>query len=298
MEHSVPDAGLIEPADFLHGPVAVLAPHMDDEVLGCGATLSAVAARSPVHVIYLTDGARSPAPPAPWIGRSSSKLAAIRAEEARRAMQVLGIPAQNLHFLDLPDGRLARRGTELRTALAGVIREIRPRSLLVPFRFDRHPDHLAANRAAVETVADQVEDDLRIVEYFVYYRSRLLSERDLRRYIRSDELVVVNTDLQSERKRSALKCYRSQTTAFFEWQHRPILAAALVDEVCSSPEAFVIYSSSLKGGEIFDRSAAWIRLAQVIEPRLKRTKDWAIGMVKSGARTAAAVTGGRSTERS
>jgi LmbE family N-acetylglucosaminyl deacetylase len=221
-------------------------------------------------------------------------LAAIRAEEAQRAMQVLGIPAQNLYFLDLPDGGLARRGTELRTALARLIREIRPRFLLVPFRFDRHPDHLAANRAAVETVAEQVRGDLRIVEYFVYYHSRLLRERDLRRYIRSDELVVVNTDLQSERKRRALDCYQSQTTAFFEWQHRPTLSAALVDEVCSSPEAFVIYSSSLKGGEIFSRKAAWIRLTHVIEPKLKRTKDWAIEMVKAGARTAAGSTGTRS----
>ncbi len=290
------DSGLIEPAAFLCGPVAVLAPHMDDEVLGCGATLAAVALRHPVYVVYLTDGARSPAPPKPWMRLSSSNLAPIRAEEARSATQELGIPAGNLYFLDLPDGRLARLGAELHTALESLIRELQPRYLLVPFRFDRHPDHLAANRAAVETVAGQLRDDLRIIEYFVYYRSRMLKERDIRRYIRSDELVRVNTGLQSAQKRRALECYQSQTTVFFEWQHRPILSAALVNEVCNSPEAFVIYSASLKRGEIFDRSAAWIHLAHVVEPRLKRAKEWAIAMVKSRARAATGSTGGRSAE--
>ena len=297
MEHTVRDPGLIEPADLLCGPVAVVAPHMDDEVLGCGATLAAVAARHPVYVVYLTDGARSPAPPTPWFGTSSSGLAAIRAEEARRATQELGIPAQNLHFLDLPDGRLGRRGKDLHIALANLIRAIQPRFLLVPFRFDRHPDHLAANRAA-ETVAGQMRDGSRVIEYFVYYRSRMLRERDVRRYIRSDELVRVNTDLQSEQKRRALECYQSQTTLFFEWQHRPVLSAALVDEVCNSPEAFVISSASLKRGAIFDRSAAWIQLAHVIEPRLKRAKEWATAMVKSSARAATGSTGGRSSKDS
>jgi LmbE family N-acetylglucosaminyl deacetylase len=292
----VHNSDLIEPAGFLCGPVAVLAPHMDDEVLGCGATLAAVAVRHPVHVIYLTDGARSPAPPRPWIGPSPSDLAAIRADEARRATQRLGIPTENLYFLDLPDGRLARLGAELRSALASLLRAIQPRYLLVPFRFDRHPDHLAANRAAVETVAAQERDGLQIIEYFVYYRSRMLKERDIRRYIRSDQLVRVNTGLQSAQKRSALECYQSQTTVFYEWQHRPILSAALVQEVCDSPEAFVIYSASR--GKIFDRRAGWIRLTHAVEPRLKRAKEWAIAMVKSLSRAVTGSTGGRSAERS
>ncbi len=291
------DSPLIEPADFLRGSVAVLAPHMDDEVLGCGATLCAVAAHNPAHVVYLTDGARSPAPPFPWAQSSSAELPSIRRREARRAMRALGVSDRNLHFLALPDGRLAHHRAALCSALERLIGALRPRFLLVPFRFDQHPDHLAAHRAAVEVVG-RSPNDLRIVEYFVYYRSRFVGKRDIRRYIRPGELVFVNTEPLAARKRIALNCYESQTTAYFDWQHRPTLSGALIDEVCGSPEAFVVYSSSLQGGAIFERGSTRVRLAQLLEPRLKRTKDRVLAMVNSGARTVIGSARGRSDEHS
>lgn len=290
------DSVLIEPADLLRGSVAVLAPHMDDEVLGCGATLCAIATKNPVHVIYLTDGAKSPVPPVPWIQSSSAELTAVRVHEARQAMRALGVSERNLHFLDLPDGRLAHHGAALRSALERLIGEIRPRFLLVPFRFDQHPDHLAAHRAGVE-IAGRLRDELRIVEYFVYYRSRLVGKHDIRRYVRADELVLVNIQELSARKRIALNCYRSQTTVYFDWQHHPILSGALIAEVCDSPEAFVVYSSSLQGRAIFDHGSTRVLLAHVVEPKLKRLKDRVIGMVKSVVRVAVRSPRGRSTGR-
>src|SRR5262245_24685447 len=43
-----------------HSPVLVLAPHPDDESLGCGGLIAACQAQGhPVHVLVLTDGAGS-----------------------------------------------------------------------------------------------------------------------------------------------------------------------------------------------------------------------------------------------
>jgi len=271
------------PHELLDGPVTVLAPHMDDEVLGCGATLAAVAGAQSIHIVYVTDGARSPIPEAPWIGRASADLSGVRAGEACRAMRTLGIPDENLRFLDLPDLEVTRRENELRDRVLALLEELRPRYLLVPFRYDRHRDHVATNRAAVNAAFAGSDESLQIqiVEYFIYYRSRILPRGDVRRYVRPDQLAIVDTSKFSALKRRALECYETQTTVFFEWQRRPNLTRRFVDEVSASPEAFVLHSPSLSGSRIFERGAGWVRWVQAIEQPLKRAKDRGAAIVGS-----------------
>jgi LmbE family N-acetylglucosaminyl deacetylase len=126
--------------------VLVLAPHMDDEVLGCGGTLAACAARgAEVRVAYLTDGSKgyanaSPAGAAPTL--RERRLVELRKEEARRAAKILGW--SELIFLDLPDGRLAVTD-EAVARLARVLAELRPELVYLPFLTDPHPDHWATN---------------------------------------------------------------------------------------------------------------------------------------------------------
>lgn len=270
------------PHELLDGPVTVLAPHMDDEALGCGATLAAVAGVQSIHVVYVTDGAASPIPEAPWIGQASGDLAGVRRREARRAMRVLGVREDNLRFLDLPDGTVARREGELRDLVLALLDELRPQYLLVPFRYDRHPDHVATNHAVVKAASAGGEEAPQIVEYFVYYRSGLLPGGDVRRYVRPDQLAIVDASSFSATKRRALECYESQTTALFEWQRRPNLTRRLVAEVSASPEAFVLYSPTFSGSRIFKRGAGWVRWVQAIEWPLKRAKDRGVALVRSG----------------
>jgi LmbE family N-acetylglucosaminyl deacetylase len=260
-----------QPEELLPGSVLILAPHMDDEVLACGGTIAAIADRRRVWVAFATDGARSPHPPAPWFGRPSGELPAIRSREAIEALGVLGILQDSVHFLGLPDGRLAKRREELAEAVARLVEELRPDHLLVPFRYDRHPDHLALNRVA--TAAVDSRERPRLLEYFVYYRWRLLPGGDVRRYVRPDRLVAVDVSPHADRKRRALASYESQTTRFFEWQHRPILTEALIDEVCEGPEVFMIAQPGLAGAEVFNRARLWIRLAHRLEPAIKSGKD-------------------------
>src|ERR1700690_2675544 len=80
--------------------VLVLAPHMDDEVIGCGGTLAKHIARgASVTVAYLTDGAGG------GVAEPGSTLRATRKREAHLALSALGIP--HCHFLDAADGHLS-----------------------------------------------------------------------------------------------------------------------------------------------------------------------------------------------
>ena len=61
------------------GPVIVVAPHPDDETLGCGATImQKLAAGTPVHVVIATDGRYWPR----FTKFSTDILVKIREEEA------------------------------------------------------------------------------------------------------------------------------------------------------------------------------------------------------------------------
>src|SRR5277367_2511320 len=74
---------------FTADPVLVLAPHMDDEVIGCGGTLHRhVQAGAHVTVIYLTDG-RSGDPNLP--AGQIAQMIEERKDESRRATKLLGI---------------------------------------------------------------------------------------------------------------------------------------------------------------------------------------------------------------
>jgi len=260
----------VEATDLLPGTILVVAPHMDDEVLACGGTIALLPEKTRVHVLYATDGMRSPAPILPE-DAITPDLGDMRVRESIEAMGVLGVPAENLHFLRLPEAELEDHLLKLRQGLLAQISSILPKQILLPFRFDRHPDHLAINRLLTEA-AEHGELSGELIEYFVYYRWRLLPKRDVRLYIRPSYLMKVDTSAASALKRLSLDCFRTQTTRFYDWQTRPILRETLLDEVSRSPEYFVRYDSSLAGAAIFAGSVAWIRLVHHWEPHLQKWK--------------------------
>jgi LmbE family N-acetylglucosaminyl deacetylase len=259
-----------DPAELFPGRIMLVAPHMDDEVLACGGTIARLPNKERIHVVYATDGLRSPSPILPQ-DEISSDLGEIRVQESVEALAILGIPGENLCFLRLPEAELKRNVPALRQALRGQVDHIKPDHILIPFRYDRHPDHLAINHVVTEMRSDgQTQADL--TEYFVYHRWRLLPERDIRKYVRPQYLQEVDTTEVAVQKRTALDCFRSQTTIFYSWQTRPILTPHLLDEESTTPEYFLRYDPSVPGAAVFARAVLWIRLAHRLEPFLQRWK--------------------------
>jgi LmbE family N-acetylglucosaminyl deacetylase/glycosyltransferase involved in cell wall biosynthesis len=110
-------------------PVLVLAPHADDEVFGCGATLvQAREAGAEVRVVVLTNGEAQGEPE-------------VRRREALRAAEILGLP--EYVFWELADRSLRPRDPALTKRLRDLLLGVRPRVLLVPSPAEVHPDHRA-----------------------------------------------------------------------------------------------------------------------------------------------------------
>jgi LmbE family N-acetylglucosaminyl deacetylase len=131
------------------GRVVVLAPHADDESLGCGGTLALLArAGQPAHVVVVTDGTGSHPNSA---GHPPARLRSLRETEAQRAVRLLGHGGR-VEFLRFPDSGLPSEGTAAFEAaarrLAGLVDDLRPDTVLVPWRRDPHCDHVGTWRLA------------------------------------------------------------------------------------------------------------------------------------------------------
>lgn len=111
---------------------AVLAPHPDDEVLGCGGTMARLAAAgSEVHVVIATRG-RPPCYPEAYMERVMG--------EARAAHAMLRV--HQTHHLDLPAAALdTLPAAEINARLGDCLDAIAPDTLFVPFVGDVHLDH-------------------------------------------------------------------------------------------------------------------------------------------------------------
>jgi LmbE family N-acetylglucosaminyl deacetylase len=97
--------------------VLIIAPHSDDEAIGCtGVILRAVAQKQRVGVVIVTAGDGFPKAAAALAKKDASqltpddfvKLAELRQRHSLQAMERLGLNAEDVMFLGYPDGGLAK----------------------------------------------------------------------------------------------------------------------------------------------------------------------------------------------
>jgi N-acetylglucosamine malate deacetylase 1 len=124
--------------------VLVVAPHPDDETIGCGGTIARLAAAgAKVDVVVVTDGEAT-------IGSAGAPevVAARRRQEVNAACALLG--AQPPTHLGLPDGRVSSAVSRLAEGLQRALERTDPQLLLVPWVLEAHPDHRAVTAALAQ----------------------------------------------------------------------------------------------------------------------------------------------------
>jgi bacillithiol biosynthesis deacetylase BshB1 len=112
--------------------VLAIAAHRDDVEQTCGGTLLKAAQRGQkTGILDLTRGEMG-----------TRGTAEDREHEANDAAKILGVSWRRA--LDIPDGRVENTW-ENRLKVASVIRETRPRVVILPYWKGRHPDHYTAS---------------------------------------------------------------------------------------------------------------------------------------------------------
>lgn len=190
----------------------VLAPHPDDETLGCGATIARkLAAGTEVTVLAVTDGRhchRSPYLP-------PDQLGALRRRELAEAMGRLGLPAGALRWAGLIDGAVSDEEDRLVEVTRSLLHELRPDEVYATCAAEPHPDHATVGRAARRAAADI---PVRVLEYPVWlWQSWPLSRDDRIGSVRAAagaalrrHAVVVRTGGFLRPKLDAIQAHHSQ----------------------------------------------------------------------------------------
>ncbi|HSY91790.1 MAG TPA: PIG-L family deacetylase [Candidatus Binatus sp.] len=112
--------------------ILAIAAHRDDVEQTCGGTLLKAAQRGQrTGILDLTQGEMG-----------TRGTADDRAREAADAAKILGVSWRRA--LDIPDGRVENTW-ENRLKVAAVVRETRPRVIILPYWKGRHPDHYTAS---------------------------------------------------------------------------------------------------------------------------------------------------------
>lgn len=194
-------------------PAVVVAPHQDDETLGCGGLIAMKRQMGvPVTVIFLTDGANSHTDRTDIPPISPDELVSTRQCEAVAALEILGVPRSDIHFLDASDGQLdGLKGLDrkrLIDRLSGLMESPQTPELYVPHRKDRHKDHEATWDLVHEAMA-LGDVDCELFQYVIWmpWRSPILwkcAPADLR----GAHCLEIRRVL--ERKVRAIGAYRSQ----------------------------------------------------------------------------------------
>ena len=120
----------------------VVAPHPDDELLGCGGTLlRRIAEGGTVGWLLMTAITEE--------GGWSRERIEQRAREIEKVRKGLGIAAQHLYRLDFPTAQLDQQPMDkLVSRVSDVFNDFEPEEVLLPHPGDAHSDHRVTFEAA------------------------------------------------------------------------------------------------------------------------------------------------------
>ncbi len=223
--------------DTLVGPggLVVVAPHPDDESLGCGGLIAAARAEGrDVRLVVVSDGCGSHTHSALY---PPEKLRTLREDETRRAVAVLGMDPARVTFLRLPDAHVpseGHRADAAALAVAEAARACAASAVFVTWRHDPHCDHKAA--AAIVGLARPRMPGVRIYEYPVWGWT-LPPETEVGG---TPQGLRLDVSAFSAIKAKAVYAHESQTTDLIHDDPTGFrLEPAMIDRLCGPSERFV-----------------------------------------------------------
>ena len=191
----------------------VLAPHPDDESLGCGGLIALLREKGKdVYVIFITDGSLSHPRSKQY---PEEKLIALRKEEALQALAVLGVKESDVYFLNKKDGALPTKGDnhfeQNANQLHLLIAILHPDLILVPYEKDPHPDHRATWQMLLHP-GTTIHASFRVLDYLIWLHERG-EEADMPP---ASAVRYVNISPYLHLKKEAIEKHVSQTTTLID----------------------------------------------------------------------------------
>ncbi len=141
--------------------VLIVAPHPDDEVIGCGGLIARLVGEGrPPHIVIMTGGEKSHSG---CCQTPESDIVRARRELTRNALECLKVPEENIHEFGFPDGKISSNCQDLKK-LSTLIKKMSPKAVFVPHWGEGWNDHVVI----AEIVKAIVPNDTAIWMYCVW----------------------------------------------------------------------------------------------------------------------------------
>ncbi len=208
--------------------IVVLAPHPDDESLGCGGLLAEAFRRHGAHVICMTDGSASHPNSKAW---PPERLARRRRQELECAIHRLGGKPEDVTWCGLKDSQLhAYDPCQIAADIEPIIARTGARCVFAPAMEDHHADHKTTARIA-RTLA-LLDPDLTLYSYPVWSR---WDDPEFARNIRQHDPVHFGTAPHRTSKGAAIGAHESQFGTCIDddpdgFRLDPLFVAKFIDE--------------------------------------------------------------------
>ena len=170
-------------------PILIIAPHFDDEILGCGGLICYCNKNGCVcDVLFMTNGdAGSPV-------NQPQYLTDIRKKESRNAKKMIGY--HNEYYLDIKDGFLSDN-TKTRRQIEKLLDLNNYAQIFVTPIYDTHNDHRESYKIIESVLKNQKYSEITI---YTYESTTVLRNPNV--YVDIKDIYGVKTE--------ALKCFKSQ----------------------------------------------------------------------------------------
>lgn len=143
--------------------ILIVAPHPDDEIIGCAGLMSRFAKSGNVYLAVLSGGENSHAT---HCNMDKSALMNARRNLTIEAAETIELPKENICFFNYPDGKISYDCEETQR-LKSLIEELGPVSIFVPHLGEGWSDHINTNKIVNEITKKNTA--IHIYEYCVWF---------------------------------------------------------------------------------------------------------------------------------
>jgi len=197
--------------------ILILAPHPDDETLGCGGVI-AIKSRLgyEINIAVLTDGSRlfeekfglntTPAP---------QEVSDLRKKETERTVKLLGGDPAKIRYLDYTDGSLQDKTDEGAEKIRDLLNDLNPEQVYIPNQYEAHQDHLATHVIG-QKAFELVDNNPELYEYFLSLKPGLTID-DI-----EEEITEVDISEFYELKKVALSMFHCHLNVVLKEQTEPL----------------------------------------------------------------------------
>lgn len=185
-----------KPQIELSDNTVIIAPHPDDEVIGCAGLIQTLIEQGiPPHVIILTGGEGSHRG---CCNTPEADIVSARHQLTIKAAEILGLPQSHIHCLHYPDGSIDFAHSETEK-LKELLEELSPKALFLPHKGEGWNDHVRVAGIIKKLMKQHIVDIYEYCVWMWYYNVWKLDNKNA--------CILKMSSAQHKRKLQAIEQY-------------------------------------------------------------------------------------------